>query len=186
MIKSFGNKEAELLFNRVKIKNFPAGVQQRARRKLLLIHFAVDEKDLKIPPGNHFEKLKGKRKDQCSIRINDQWRVVLKEIAMKQEKLDLIYPGIFLYEEFMEPLKITAYKLAKDIKVQQTAISQIINGKRRISVDMALRLSRYFGNSAQFWLNMQDHYDLELEIERKGALLNEIVPYKKLQEVAAG
>jgi addiction module HigA family antidote len=74
---------------------------------------------------------------------------------MDDDKLDVISPGAILYEEFMEPLGITAYKLAKDIQVQQTAISQILNGKRRLSVDMALRLSRYFGNSAQFWLNMR-------------------------------
>ncbi|GHV76076.1 virulence associated protein [Spirochaetia bacterium] len=103
---------------------------------------------------------------------------------MDDDKLDLIYPGIILYEEFMEPLGITAYKLAKDIRVQQIAISQILNGKRRLSVDMALRLSRYFGNSAQFWLNMQDHYDLELELERKRSLINEIIPYQKLKEAA--
>jgi addiction module HigA family antidote len=98
---------------------------------------------------------------------------------MNNKKLDLIYPGAILYAEFMEPLGITAYKLAKDIKVQQTAISQILNGKRRLSIDMSLRLSRYFGNSAQFWLNMQCHYDLEAELERKTSLLCEIIPYKK-------
>lgn len=104
---------------------------------------------------------------------------------MDNDRLDLIYPGAILFEEFMEPLGITAYKLAKDIKVQQTAISQILKGKRRLSVDMALRLSRYFGNSAQFWLNMQDHYDLEQELERKEPLINEIIPYKKLKEAAS-
>jgi addiction module HigA family antidote len=104
---------------------------------------------------------------------------------MDDDKLDLIYPGDILYEEFMAPLAITAYKLAKDIKVQQTAISQILNGKRRLSVDMALRLSRYFGNSAQFWLNMQDHYDIELAQTRKEPLINEIIPYKKQKEAAS-
>jgi proteic killer suppression protein len=78
MIKSFGDKETELLFNRVKIKKLPIDIQQRARTKLLIIHFSVDENDLNTPPGNHFEKLKGSRKNQCSIRINDQWRVVFK------------------------------------------------------------------------------------------------------------
>jgi len=94
-----------------------------------------------------------------------------------KKKLDFIPPGTILKEEFMEPLEITSYRLSKEIKVQQTAISQIINGSRRISVDMALRLSRYFGNSAQFWLNLQNHYDLEIEIEKKEYLINEIVPY---------
>ncbi|MCL2721127.1 MAG: HigA family addiction module antitoxin, partial [Treponema sp.] len=75
-----------------------------------------------------------------------------------KKKLDLIPPGTILLEEFMEPLGITAYKLSKEIKIQQTAISQIIKGNRRITVDMSLRLSRYFGNSAQFWLNLQNNY----------------------------
>ncbi|GHV76077.1 plasmid maintenance system killer protein [Spirochaetia bacterium] len=78
MIQSFGDKDTEMLFNRVKVKKFPVDIQQRARRKLLIIHFAIDEHDLSTPPGNRFEILKGNRKDLCSIRINDQWRVVFK------------------------------------------------------------------------------------------------------------
>jgi len=99
-----------------------------------------------------------------------------------KDKLDMILPGTILYEEFMEPLGITAYKLSKEIKVQQTAISQIIRGKRRITVGMALRLSRYFSNSAQFWLNLQNYYDLEQEIEKKENIVNEIIPYKNTIE----
>jgi len=94
-----------------------------------------------------------------------------------KKKLDFIPPGTILQEEFMKPLGITTYRLSKEIKVQQTAVSQIINGSRRITVGMALRLSRYFGNSAQFWLNLQNHYDLEAEMEKKEYLINEIVPY---------
>ena len=101
---------------------------------------------------------------------------------MKKQKLDLIFPGTILYEEFMEPLGITAYKLSKDLKVQQTAIGQIIKGYRRITVDMALRLSRYFDNSPQFWLNLQNFYDLELEAAKKENIFREITPYKKAIE----
>ena len=99
-----------------------------------------------------------------------------------KKKLNLIPPGTILYEEFMEPLGITAYKLSKEIKVQQTAISQIIRGNRRISVDMALRLSRYFGNSAQFWLNLQNYFDLESEMEKKEYLFKDIIPYDHVAE----
>jgi len=102
-----------------------------------------------------------------------------------KKKLDLIFPGTILYEEFMEPLGITAYKLSKEIKVQQTAVSQIIKGSRRITVDMALRLSRYFGNSAQFWLNLQNYYDLESEMEKKEYLLREIIPHCQVAEKEA-
>ena len=98
---------------------------------------------------------------------------------MKKSKLDFVFPGTILYEEFMEPLSITAYKLSKEIKVQQTAISQIIKGRRRITVDMALRLARYFGNSAQFWLNLQNYYDLEVETAKKGGLIREIIPFAR-------
>jgi addiction module HigA family antidote len=94
-----------------------------------------------------------------------------------KKKLDFIPPGTILQEEFMKPLGITTYRLSKEIKVQQTAVSQIINGNRRITVDIALRLSRYFGNSAQFWLNLQNHYDLESEMEKKEYLIKEIVPF---------
>ena len=99
-----------------------------------------------------------------------------------KKKLDLIKPGTILQEEFITPLGITAYKLSKEIKVPQTAISQILKGNRSITVDMALRLSRYFGNSAQFWLNLQNHYDLESAIEKKEHLFKEIVPYNQVAE----
>jgi len=102
-----------------------------------------------------------------------------------KKKLDLIHPGTILLEEFLEPLGITAYKLSKELKVQQTAISQIIKGSRRISVDMALRLSRFFGNSAQFWLNLQNYYDLEATLEKKEYLLKGIVPHNQVAEKTA-
>ena len=92
-------------------------------------------------------------------------------------KLNPISPGSILFEEFLEPLGITAYKLSKELNVQQTAISQIIKGERRISVDMAIRFSIFFGNSAQFWLNLQNYYDIELESDKKDALIKIIIPY---------
>jgi len=99
--------------------------------------------------------------------------------------LALISPGTILKEEFMEPLGITAYRLSKEIRVQQTAVSQILKGRRRISVEMSLRLSRYFGNSAQFWLNLQNYYDLEAETEKNKYFLNEIIPFSQVAEKAA-
>lgn len=79
------------------------------------------------------------------------------------DRLRNIHPGEILQEEFLEPFKITAYRLAKEIKIPQTRISQILQGRRRITADTALRLSEFFGNSAQFWLGLQDDYDLEEE-----------------------
>ena len=74
-----------------------------------------------------------------------------------------IHPGEVLMEEFLLPLNITAYRLSKDIDIPQTRISEIVKGNRRITADTALRLSKYFGNSAKFWLGLQDDYDLEEE-----------------------
>ena len=80
------------------------------------------------------------------------------------KKLDNVHPGEVLKEEFLEPLEITAYRLSKDLGIPQTRISEILKGRRRISADTALRLSKYFGNSAKFWLGLQDDYDLEEEL----------------------
>lgn len=79
------------------------------------------------------------------------------------EKLANIHPGEVLQEEFLGPMSITAYRLSKDLEIPQTRISQILKGKRRITADTALRLSSYFGNSAKFWLGLQDDYDIEEE-----------------------
>ena len=74
-----------------------------------------------------------------------------------------ITPGEILKEEFLLPMRISAYKLAKDTNMPATRISEILKGKRRITADTALRLSAYFGNSADFWLGIQDEYDLRKE-----------------------
>ena len=79
------------------------------------------------------------------------------------EKLMNIHPGEILLEEFMLPYKLTAYRLAKSLEIPQTRISQIIKGKRRITADTALRLSSFFGNTAKFWLGIQNDYDIEEE-----------------------
>jgi antitoxin HigA-1 len=79
------------------------------------------------------------------------------------KKLKNIHPGEILSEEFLIPLGITAYKLSKDTDIPQTRISAILKGNRRITADTALRLSKYFGNSAKFWLGLQDDFDIEEE-----------------------
>jgi len=89
-------------------------------------------------------------------------------------KLKNIHPGEVLSEEFLIPFNITAYKLAKDIEIPQTRVSEIIRGNRRITADTALRLSKYFGNSAKFWLGLQDDFDIEEQMSIKGPLLESI------------
>lgn len=87
------------------------------------------------------------------------------------DRLRNIHPGEVLLEEFLKPLSLSAYRLAKETKIPQTRISEIIMGKRKITADTALRLSKYFGNSAKFWLGLQDDYDLE---ESKLSIENEL------------
>lgn len=91
-------------------------------------------------------------------------------------KLKNIHPGEILVEEFLKPLNISAYKLAKDIQIPQTRISEIVKGHRRITADTALRLSKYFGNSAKFWLGLQDDFDIEEESFTKSTALKTIKP----------
>jgi antitoxin HigA-1 len=98
------------------------------------------------------------------------------------EKLNNIHPGEILQEEFLIPLKISAYKLSKDINIPQTRISEILKGKRRITADTALRLSNYFGNSAKFWLGLQDDFDIEEEMTIKK---DEFKVIKKFKENVA-
>ncbi|MBG6111760.1 addiction module HigA family antidote [Flavobacterium sp. CG_23.5] len=90
------------------------------------------------------------------------------------EKLKNIHPGEILLEEFLIPLEISAYRLAKELKIPQTRISEITKGNRRITADTALRLSLYFGNSAKFWLGLQDDFDIEEEQENKAQELQSI------------
>ncbi len=93
-------------------------------------------------------------------------------------KLRNVHAGEILLEEFLLPFNISAYKLAKDIEIPQTRVSEIIKRNRRITADTALRLSKYFGNSAKFWLGLQDDFDLEHEKNAKGTLLNSIKTFQ--------
>ncbi len=85
---------------------------------------------------------------------------------MAERKLPPIHPGEILLEEFLNPLQLSQYRLAKDISVPARRINEIVLGKRSISPDTALRLSRYFGLSDRFWINLQARYDLEVEKDK--------------------
>jgi antitoxin HigA-1 len=97
-------------------------------------------------------------------------------------KLSNIHPGEILLEEFLRPLSITAYRLSKELGIPQTRTSEIIKGHRSITADTALRLSYYFGNSAKFWLGLQNDYDLEEEKKSKAGDFKRI---KRIKEHAA-
>lgn len=90
------------------------------------------------------------------------------------QKLDPIKPGEILEEEFLKGFGITAYRLAKDTGISATRISEIVHGKRKITVETALKLSKYFGNSAEFWIGIQNDYDIRIERQLLGKELSEI------------
>ena len=94
---------------------------------------------------------------------------------MTARKLAPIHPGEVLLEEFLTPLGISQYRVAKDISVPPRRINEIVHGTRGVSADTALRLARYFGTSERFWLNLQAQYDLDVERDRLGARLEQEV-----------
>lgn len=89
-----------------------------------------------------------------------------------------IHPGEVLQEEFLTPLSLSAYRLSHDIGIPQTRISEILKGNRRITADTAIRLSNYFGNSAKFWLGLQNDYDVEEEMSKKAGEFKAIKKHK--------
>ncbi len=97
---------------------------------------------------------------------------------MSSKKIQPIHPGEVLLEEFLLPLGITQYRLAKETKVPPRRINEIVQRKRSITTDTALRLAKYFNTSPQFWLNLQAHYDLDVASDRLSKVLNfEIKPF---------
>ncbi|MBI9108653.1 MAG: HigA family addiction module antidote protein [Spirochaetales bacterium] len=98
---------------------------------------------------------------------------------MENELIELSTPGEVLKEEFLDPMGITPYALAKSIFVDPPRIAAIIKGKRKITADTALRFSKFFGNSAEFWMNMQSRYELEALSENKDSNINKISRFHK-------
>jgi antitoxin HigA-1 len=99
---------------------------------------------------------------------------------MAKRNLPPVHPGEILYEDFLKPMNITPYKLAKEIHVGAIRVSEIIHGSRSITADTALRLARFFNMSAEFWMNAQAHYDLETaRIVKEDKINKEIHPYEE-------
>ncbi|HPG41702.1 MAG TPA: HigA family addiction module antitoxin [bacterium] len=94
-------------------------------------------------------------------------------------KIPPIHPGEILKEEFLDPMALSQYRLAKDINVPPRRINEIVHGKRAITADTALRLGRLFGMSPQFWINLQTHYDLEIAMDKIGEQLEQDVKVYK-------
>ena len=101
---------------------------------------------------------------------------------MRNDRIAPVHPGEILLEEFLKPMGISQNRIALDIRVPPRRINEIVHGKRRITADTALRLGRYFGMSAQFWLGLQMDYDLDMEEDRLGGRLGEEV---RIRDVSA-
>jgi antitoxin HigA-1 len=102
---------------------------------------------------------------------------------MTEEKMATVHPGEILIEDFMKPLGISQYRLAKAMNVYPRKINEIVQGKRSITADTALRLARFFGTSPEVWMNLQAHYDLELAKDAlEEAVTREVTPYLDLRQ----
>jgi addiction module HigA family antidote len=161
---------------------------------LRILNNATSLEELRIPPGNRLEALKGNLAGLHSISINSQWRICFRwqdsnahdvqitdyHLGQPQmnkvtgQRLPNIHPGEILLEEFLKPMDISQNALARSIDVPPRRINEIVLGKRSISADTAVRLSRAFGISARFWLGLQADYDLEEAQLKLGAALDRI------------
>jgi len=200
VIQSFRDADSNQLFEGRSNKRW-AAIKEVALRKLDQIEACINLIDLRIPPGNRLEALKGDRVGQHSIRINDQYRICFiwktdgaHEVALCEGadgrrptmsinrpasgwnlKRVSTHPGEMLSEEFLKPLGITQNALAMKIRVPATRIGDIVHGRRAITPDTALRLARFFGNSPEFWLNLQQMHDLsKAKIELNHTIEREI------------
>jgi addiction module HigA family antidote len=187
MIRSFRTPDTERLFQREPVRRWSADLPRAALRKLVVLDAAESLDDLRVPPGKRLQELSGDRAGQPSIRVNDQWRVWFRwrdgdaldveitddheEPVMTAQKLAPVHPGEVLLEEFLKPLELSQYRLAKALSVPPRRINEIVHGKRAVSANTALRLARYFQTTDRFWLNLQARFDLEVERDRLGTRL---------------
>jgi antitoxin HigA-1 len=154
-------------------------IAEVAARKLMILNAALTIENLRVPLGDQLEALKRERKDSIPfawtistasassgatgmLTTLRYWITTdVKRWGMAR-KVFAIHPGEVLSEEFMKPLGLTAYRVAKDLDVPVPRVNDIVRGKRSISADTAVRLGAYFGLPAQFWMNLQADYDLRL------------------------
>ena len=197
MIRSFTCKETEKLFHGWFSAKLPQDVQRISQRKLKQLNGAATLDFLRIPPGNRLEQLSGNRSGQWSIRIIDQWRIFFRwedgnshdveitvtikgEFNLNKRDLPPVHPGEILMEDFLKPMGISRYRLAKSIGVPQRRIDEICAGKRAMTADSALRLARFFGTDAQSWMNLQAEFELEMaEITLAKRIEREVKPLKE-------
>jgi addiction module HigA family antidote len=164
VLRSFRDRDTEAIWNRQRSRLLDGTTQRVAWRKLAILDAAETLADLRVPPGNRLEK-EGQMES---------------DVAMPP-----VHPGEILLTEFLEPLQLSQYQLARSISVPARRINEIVHGDRRISADTALRLARFFGTSERFWMNLQSRYDLEIEKDRLGPTLDDIRPLSAASSRAA-
>ena len=191
MIVSFRDADTEALAKGRRVSRF-VSIETVARRKLRQLEIAGRLEDLRVPPGNRLEALKCERRGQHSIRVNDQFRVCFRwtdagpadvEIVDHHERIERmrtlkpVTPGELLLEEFLVPMRLSQYRLAKEIDVPAQRIGEIVAGKRAITADTDLRLCRFFGLSNGYWLRAQVAYDTEVAAKALAPVLRRIKPW---------
>jgi addiction module HigA family antidote len=187
MIASFADEEAALIWSGRRSRKLPFDMQVTALRKLRLLNQARALSDLRVPPGNRLEALKGDRAGQYSIRVNDQWRIcfVWREEVQPMSKSSTITdvdqlpnptPGEILLEDFLRPLGLSQTALAVAVRVPPRRINEIVLGKRAVTADTDLRLTRYFGLTPGFFLGLQADHDLMARRREIGPDLEAIKP----------
>jgi len=185
VILSFADKRTEPLWVTGNERRLPPDIARRAVRKLSAVDAATTIDDRRSPPGNRLHALEGDRAGQHSISINDQWRVRFRaedgdafevevrddhESPRKEEPMSIpntrrlqrrpVHPGELLREEFVPEYGLTAARLAAALGVSRQSVYELLRERRALSPEMAVRLARLFGNSPDFWLNLQRAVDL--------------------------
>ncbi|HUC67199.1 MAG TPA: HigA family addiction module antitoxin [Stellaceae bacterium] len=181
MIVSFRDDWLRAFFvEDMRSRNIPSDLESRLFRKLQMIDDATTDQDLRVPPSNHFEKLRGNLAGFHSIRVNSQWRLVFRwdggrgeakgrlsrrsQLQMRRTMLMTkrkpATVGEVLVEEFMRPMGLTQAALAEAMGVQRKHVNELCNNRRNVTAATALILARVFGNSPDFWLNVQRRSDL--------------------------
>jgi antitoxin HigA-1 len=173
VIRSFRDRATESVWMGEFVKRF-TGIEQQALRKPDMLHHARDLNDLRTPPANRLEALVGDRGDNIrfALTINGASalggprRVQLMSKSSTTNKgvatpnRVTTHPGEVLGEEFLKPLRLSVNALALALRVPATRIGAIVKGERSVTADTALRLARFFGTSAEFWINLQAMHDL--------------------------